>query len=224
MTLWHAGRVIVSSPANTGISGAETELGTFPVFEHIPEGTMSGTNPDGSHYKDPGIKWISYFNGGDALHNFDRASFGIAAEPRLRRAPARGLGGDLALHADRHARHDRKLIAPGSGASSDRSDRPGGAVPCRARRSSRRSRRPAGKRAWTCLPASPGLFTPALAKVHDIESTSLAVRPYGQARARATILGWLSSRYPRGNWLTRPRCSRASWAMWTDATRRSASC
>ncbi len=75
-TLWHAGRTIVSSPANTGISGAETELGTFPVFEHIPEGTMSGTNPDGSHYQDPGIKWISYFNGGDALHNFDRASFG----------------------------------------------------------------------------------------------------------------------------------------------------
>ncbi len=75
-TLWHAGRTILTAPANTGISGAETELGTFPVFEHIPEGTMSGTNPDGSHYEDPGIKWISYFNGGDALHNFDRASFG----------------------------------------------------------------------------------------------------------------------------------------------------
>jgi hypothetical protein len=76
MTLWSAGRTVESSPANTGIAGAETELGTFPVFEHIPEGTMSGTNPDGSHYEDPGIKWISYFNGGDALHNFDRASFG----------------------------------------------------------------------------------------------------------------------------------------------------
>ena len=76
VTLWHAGHTILSSPANTGISGAETALGTYPVFEHIPEGTMSGTNPDGSHYKDPGIKWISYFNGGDALHNFDRASFG----------------------------------------------------------------------------------------------------------------------------------------------------
>ena len=76
MTLWSAGRTVESSPANTGIAGAETELGTFPVFEHIPEGTMSGTNPDGSHYEDPGIKWISYFNGGDALHNFDRSSFG----------------------------------------------------------------------------------------------------------------------------------------------------
>jgi hypothetical protein len=76
MTLWHNGQTIISSPANTGISGAETELGTFPVFEHLPETTMSGTNPDGSHYEDPGIKWVSYFNGGDALHNFDRSSFG----------------------------------------------------------------------------------------------------------------------------------------------------
>jgi hypothetical protein len=76
MTLWSAGRTVITSPANTGISGAETELGTFPVFEHLPETTMSGTNPDGSHYEDPGIKWVSYFNGGDALHNFDRASFG----------------------------------------------------------------------------------------------------------------------------------------------------
>jgi hypothetical protein len=76
MTLWHDGQTVITSPANTGISGAETELGTFAVFEHLPETTMSGTNPDGSHYEDPGIKWVSYFNGGDALHNFDRASFG----------------------------------------------------------------------------------------------------------------------------------------------------
>jgi L,D-transpeptidase catalytic domain len=75
-TLWSAGRTVLTSAANTGISGAETELGTFPVFEHLPETTMTGTNPDGSHYSDPGIKWVSYFNGGDALHNFDRSSFG----------------------------------------------------------------------------------------------------------------------------------------------------
>ncbi|MGH2831573.1 MAG: peptidoglycan-binding domain-containing protein, partial [Solirubrobacteraceae bacterium] len=53
-TLWHDGHTIISSPANTGISGAETALGSFPVFEHVPETTMSGTNPDGSHYEDPG--------------------------------------------------------------------------------------------------------------------------------------------------------------------------
>jgi hypothetical protein len=76
VTLWHDGHTILTSPANTGISGAETALGTYPVFEHLPETTMSGTNPDGSHYEDPGIKWVSYFNGGDALHNFDRSSFG----------------------------------------------------------------------------------------------------------------------------------------------------
>lgn len=78
LALWHDGATVLTSPANTGIAGAETEteLGTFPVFEHIPEGTMEGTNPNGTHYHDEGIKWISYFNGGDAIHNFERASYG----------------------------------------------------------------------------------------------------------------------------------------------------
>ena len=40
---------------------------------------MSGTNPDGSHYNDPGVRWISYFNGGDAIHAFPRAH---PSEPR----------------------------------------------------------------------------------------------------------------------------------------------
>jgi hypothetical protein len=74
--VFHNGKVVVEGPGNTGIPGAETELGTFPVFEHLEETTMSGENPDGSHYEDPGIMWVSYFNGGDALHAFDRASFG----------------------------------------------------------------------------------------------------------------------------------------------------
>jgi peptidoglycan hydrolase-like protein with peptidoglycan-binding domain len=76
LSLWHDGRVILTSPGNTGIAQSPTAPGTWPVFEHIPVGTMSGTNPDGSHYHDPGIRWISYFHGGDALHEFPRASFG----------------------------------------------------------------------------------------------------------------------------------------------------
>jgi hypothetical protein len=76
LNLWHDGQVILTSPGNTGVPAAPTELGTFPVFEHIPIGTMSGTNPDGSHYNDPGIRYISYFNGGEGIHAFNRGSFG----------------------------------------------------------------------------------------------------------------------------------------------------
>jgi hypothetical protein len=76
LTLWHNGHTVLRSPGNTGVPAAPTQLGTFPVFEHIPVGTMSGTNPGGSHYDDPGIRYISYFNGGDAIHAFNRASFG----------------------------------------------------------------------------------------------------------------------------------------------------
>jgi hypothetical protein len=76
LTLWHNGKVVLTSPGNTGVPAAPTALGTWPVFEHIPVGRMSGRNPDGSHYDDPGIRWISYFHGGEALHAFNRASFG----------------------------------------------------------------------------------------------------------------------------------------------------
>ncbi len=76
LTLWHSGHVVLTSPGNTGVPAAPTALGTWPVFEHIPVGRMSGRNPDGTHYDDPGIRWISYFHGGEALHAFNRASFG----------------------------------------------------------------------------------------------------------------------------------------------------
>jgi hypothetical protein len=75
--IWHNGKwVLKGLAANTGIAGAETQLGTHNVYLRFEETTMSGENPDGSHYNDPGIKWVSYFYGGDALHAFDRASYG----------------------------------------------------------------------------------------------------------------------------------------------------
>jgi hypothetical protein len=76
LVLWHDGKMVLTSPGNTGIPQAPTAPGTYPVFEHIPVGTMSGTNPDGSHYNDPGVRWVSYFHGGDAIHAFYRASYG----------------------------------------------------------------------------------------------------------------------------------------------------
>jgi peptidoglycan hydrolase-like protein with peptidoglycan-binding domain len=75
-TTWHDGKTVVSGAVNTGIPATPTALGTFAVFEHLTVTTMSGTNADGSHYVDPGIPDVSYFNGGDALHGFIRASYG----------------------------------------------------------------------------------------------------------------------------------------------------
>jgi peptidoglycan hydrolase-like protein with peptidoglycan-binding domain len=77
LNLWHNGKTVTTTPVNTGISSRPTAAGTFPVYSHTRVGTMSGTNPDGSHYDDPGIQFISYFNGGDALHAFTRAQYGF---------------------------------------------------------------------------------------------------------------------------------------------------
>ncbi len=77
LTLWHNGKILLTPPANTGIPAAPTDPGVYPVYERLAVGTMSGTNPDGSHYHDPGIPWISYFHGGDAIHGFNRGSYGV---------------------------------------------------------------------------------------------------------------------------------------------------
>ena len=74
--VWRDGQVAYSTLANTGIEAAPTEEGTWPVYARYTSTTMSGTNPDGSHYDDPGVPWVSYFHGGDALHGFIRASYG----------------------------------------------------------------------------------------------------------------------------------------------------
>lgn len=75
LKVWHNGKVILDSPANTGVAGAGTADGTFPVYLRLQFQIMRGTNPDGTKYADP-VSWISYFNGGDAVHAFPRASYG----------------------------------------------------------------------------------------------------------------------------------------------------
>jgi lipoprotein-anchoring transpeptidase ErfK/SrfK len=75
LTIWHDGRQVFSSLANTGISVAPTPVGTFPVYEKLPFQIMQGTNPDGSHYADP-VQWVSYFEGGSAVHYIARGSYG----------------------------------------------------------------------------------------------------------------------------------------------------
>jgi lipoprotein-anchoring transpeptidase ErfK/SrfK len=46
------------------------------VYEHFASTTMEGTNPDGTHYDDKNVLWVSYFTNGDALHAFQRQTYG----------------------------------------------------------------------------------------------------------------------------------------------------
>jgi lipoprotein-anchoring transpeptidase ErfK/SrfK len=75
LAIWHDGQLVLHSLANTGIPVAPTVDGTFPVYLRFRNTIMSGTNPDGSHYSDP-VSFVSYFNGGDAVHYFPRGGYG----------------------------------------------------------------------------------------------------------------------------------------------------
>ncbi len=75
LTIWHDGRIVLRSLANTGIPVAPTASGTFPVYLRFRYQVMRGTNPDGSHYADP-VSFVAYFDGGDAVHYFPRGYYG----------------------------------------------------------------------------------------------------------------------------------------------------
>ena len=53
LKVWHNGKLILNTPANTGVPGANTVDGTFPVYERLQFQIMKGTNLDGSKYADP---------------------------------------------------------------------------------------------------------------------------------------------------------------------------
>ncbi len=76
LTVWHNGQVVLKTLANTGIAASPTVDGTFPVYLKFYFSYMKGINPDGSPYDDP-VYYANYFNGGDAVHQFYRASYGF---------------------------------------------------------------------------------------------------------------------------------------------------
>jgi hypothetical protein len=76
LTVWHDGQVVMHGLTNSGISVSPTVDGTFPVYLRYLSQTMVGVNPDGSHYSDP-VQYVSYFNGGDAVHSYYRPSYGF---------------------------------------------------------------------------------------------------------------------------------------------------
>jgi peptidoglycan hydrolase-like protein with peptidoglycan-binding domain len=76
LTVFQNGKAVLHTPANTGVAGAATPDGSWAIYARYTSETMTGTNPDGTKYSDPGVPWINYFNGGDAVHGFPRATYG----------------------------------------------------------------------------------------------------------------------------------------------------
>jgi hypothetical protein len=77
LELHHGHHVVFTTPANTGVPGAETEQGIFPIYERFVSTTMAGEDVDGTKYDVPDVPWVNYFNGGDAVHGYPRESYGF---------------------------------------------------------------------------------------------------------------------------------------------------
>jgi peptidoglycan hydrolase-like protein with peptidoglycan-binding domain len=79
LTLYVNGVIQLANLAvNTGVSGADTEDGTFATYSHSYSSEMRGTDVDGSTY-DVICYWVSYFDGGEALHAYPRSYYGAPA-------------------------------------------------------------------------------------------------------------------------------------------------
>ena len=95
LQVWHDGKRVVVTPANTGIPASPTVDGTFPVYLKYTVTQMTGTNPNGTPYDDT-VYWASYFNGGDAVHAFPRASYGFYQSLGCVELPYNGSGPGVA--------------------------------------------------------------------------------------------------------------------------------
>jgi hypothetical protein len=95
LDLYHDGKLAITTPANTGIPASSTADGTYPVYLRYTVTQMTGTNPNGTPYDDT-VYWVSYFNGGDAVHAYPRASYGFYQSLGCVELPYNGSGPGVA--------------------------------------------------------------------------------------------------------------------------------
>jgi len=67
---------VITSPTNTGIPGRDTADRRVPIYVRFTATTMSGTNPDGSHYSDPGSRGSTTSTAAMGVHGFIRPAYG----------------------------------------------------------------------------------------------------------------------------------------------------
>ena len=78
-TVYNGSQVVRTFPVCTGTPGAfgETDNGTFSIYLKYSVQDMRGLNEDGSKYLSKGVKWVSYFNGGEGFHTANWNYYGI---------------------------------------------------------------------------------------------------------------------------------------------------
>ena len=87
-TVYHNDEAVKTFPVCTGTTGKhETDLGTFYIYLKYQIQDMTGLNDDGSRYLSKGVKWVSYFYGGEGFHTASWNNYGIATATRRTTAP-----------------------------------------------------------------------------------------------------------------------------------------
>ena len=77
LNVYRGDRVAFTTLANTGVAGAETQTGIFPIYARYVSTSMAGEDPDGTKYDVSDVPWVNYFNGGDAVHGYPREAYGF---------------------------------------------------------------------------------------------------------------------------------------------------
>ncbi|NEG55163.1 L,D-transpeptidase family protein [Bifidobacterium sp. SMA15] len=78
--VYHNGQQVKSFLVCTGGPGGnETDSGNWYIYLKYRVQDMRGYNDDGSKYLSPGVKWVSYFNGGEGFHTASWNYGGIAS-------------------------------------------------------------------------------------------------------------------------------------------------
>lgn len=79
-TVYNNDQVVQTFNVCTGKTGKhETTPGNYFIYLKYKVQDMRGSNDDGSQYLTPGVKWISYFNGGQGFHTANWNASGIAS-------------------------------------------------------------------------------------------------------------------------------------------------
>ena len=79
-TVYNNDQVVQTFNVCTGKTGKhETTPGNYFIYLKYQVQDMRGTNDDGSQYLSKGVKWVSYFNGGQGFHTAGWNAAGIAS-------------------------------------------------------------------------------------------------------------------------------------------------